>query len=273
MKKIFSLMVLLLGSMHFISADNYFDDKVLDSPVPHKRSYNQEEFTLKKVVRNVNGVVLTFEYYNPWRAAGWAKRFPPATALKDPMTGKTYPLIYAEGIPKEPYEYVFPQDGEQRLTATLVYAPVPSDVKTVNTDFGFYDIDISGLPEENNGRMIRRWFPADLKAETTNLRIEAISDDGENIYLWFKYTTPDGYGSNKPCLDKNTHILDPKTGKKYLPTWSAGLPVAPEYLSMFGNTPVGFAISFQSPSKDGVKTFDFIETPTSSWNIKGISLD
>ena len=137
---------------------------------------------------------------------------------------------------------------------------------------GFYDIDISGL-NINNSESIKQWFPTNLKADKDQLEVIAVTADSEHVLLWFKYTTPDGYKSYKPSINPDTHLLDPATGKAYKAVSAKGLPVSPKYLPMSGNKTVGFAIQFESPLKDGVKTFNYVWSPKSTWNINGITLD
>ncbi len=267
-------MTLTLIGIGQVAAQSYFDGKVIKEPVPHKVHYSQEEFTLKKVIRTAASTILVVDFYNPWQDKGWSKRFLYSDCLIDRATGDKYPLIYADGIPKEPFRYVFPTEGEQRATATLYFAPMPDSVKKVDASMGYSDIDLSGLPIVNPDNSIKQWFPKNLKSDKIKYEIIAVTDDGKICNIWFKYTAPDDYKSHELTATTTPYLLDPKTGNKYKLLWGAGLPQHPKTINISRNESIGYVYQFESPLKDGVKLVDFIANPAGSvWNISGITLD
>lgn len=252
------------------TAQSYFDDKSFRKPVSHKSVYDNDRWKLLAIERSPSFTMLKVKYTAAYMAQGWSESFGLDTRITDQDTGRAYPLINAYGIPRKPESITMDRDvNNLEIDATLVFPPIPESVRTVRTTLGLYDIDLGSVPVAPGGNV--RFYNSKTNGKG-NLSLDAVSDDGTRTLLFFSYT-PVSY-SSEININASAALKDKATGKTYNLTDCAGIPRAPEKLSVpynayRENPPVGFCLIFPSMSAAGVKTVDFID---SDWIISDISL-
>ena len=255
-------------------AQGFFDDKKLDKPVPHICAYDNDKWRLEGIERSKSYTLIRMRYLAAFMNAGWSEKLEPTTTLTDQTTGKKYPLIDSQGIPKEPGKYVWEvETNDINMPVTLVFGPIPENVQKIALDgFGLSDIEIGRVPVAPKGGDTK--FYTGKTNQSGELTLEAVSDDGEVTIMFFSYK-PKNEGKTV-WYDAGAILKDRSTGKTYPVTACLGLPEAPEkiYLSYdkyieANNKPVGFFYAFPSMKSNGVMAVDFID---GNWSIQDIAL-
>lgn len=245
-----------------------FDDKVLREPIPHVSSYNNDDYSLVNVVRDDIGTVVVINYHTPYRNSGGWMNIDIDACLTVQATGRKYPVVFSQGIPKAPERFHFTESGPVSMDIALIFPPLPANVKTVDTGFGLYNLDISNIPVQHNATFQK--FPSDMKNQDGKLELYSIAEQDGLLYLTFFHTS-NSYNS-RISINKDAVLSDTKTGKTYALKYNMGIPTSPDTMYTPNGKAVAFTLAFESPLKDNVASINFIETPGSSWNISGIDL-
>ncbi len=268
MRKLLLFLTLCLILPAFTAKADFFDDKVYKTPVPHKSVYNNDHWTLKGIKRISELTEVALHYHVDYASAGWSEKMNVDTYLIDEATGHKYPLLFSNGIPKDPYRYDFKTDGPQDVDVICYFAPIPESVKTVRSTFGLYDIEIDKAPV--TATEFHTVFPTNLGLELQKgkLRIDAVSSNGKMTYLFFEYENTQPYATSFLRSGPEVHLKDPKTGKTYPVKSIQGITSEKTGDAVQGGETIGYVLGFESPAADGVESFDFID---GSWIIKGIT--
>lgn len=245
-----------------------FDDKVLMKPIPHVSAYNNDDYSLVNVVRDDIGTVVVINYHTPYRDSGGWMNIDIDDCLTDKATGRKYPVVFSQGIPKAPERFHFTESGPVSMDIALIFPPLPDNVKAVDTGFGLYNLDISNIPVQHNATFQK--FPSDIKNKDGKLELYSIAEQDGLLYLTFFYTS-DSYNS-QISINNSAVLSDTKTGKTYALKYSMGIPTSPDTMYAPNGKAAAFTLAFESPLKDNVTSFDFIDTPNSTCNISGIQL-
>lgn len=256
------------------NAQGFFDDKKLDKPVPHICAYDNDRWCLEGIERSKSHTLIRMRYLAAFMDAGWSEKLDGTTTLTDQATGKKYPLIDSQGIPKEPGKYVWEVvTNNINIPVTLVFGPIPENVQKITLDgFGLSDIEIGRVPVAPKGGDTK--FYGGKTNQSGELTLEAVNDDGEVTIMFFSYKPKNE--SKTIWYDAGANLKDRSTGKTYPVAACIGLPESPEkiYLSYdkyheANNKPVGFFYAFPSMKSNGVMTVDFID---GNWSIQDIAL-
>ncbi len=256
--------LLLAASALTAQAQNYFDDKHFDTPVPHTVHYSNDTHRLVGISRTALSTNLTLTL-KEYQIGACKLDIDSDCSLTDVATGKKYPIIVSTGIPKEPDYLNIEEAGEVELKIELAFPALPDNVKKVSTEFGIYDIEIGNVPVNLEGA--RQWFIDGCTNKDGSLKVYSVADNGTYTFITFIYEPERTSGA---YLNPTTALVDPATGKVYQADYLLGLKSSKEHLTY---SPTSFMVRFPSIVRDGVKTFNFVESPTSSWNISGIRLD
>lgn len=261
--------ILTLAVSISAAAQSYFDDKEFKKPIPHKSVYDNDKWTLKAVERSNELTILVLNYHEPSLWVGSSTKLDVDDCLINTATGERYPLLMSFGIPKSPAKYIWKEGADLNVEVKMLFPAIPESVKTLGSTFGLYDIDIKAVPV-NTIPESTTVYPKDLTNKSGNLQIYNIIRHGDYVDMTFFYTC-NSYGC-RPSLSRDSFLRIPGS-KDVFPLKSyMGITLSPEITPIGNSEKMAFMLSFNVPSNVPLNSFDFIETPTSTWNISNISL-
>lgn len=270
MKKITLALLALFVLAGTVEAQNFFDDKWFDKPVKYRINYKNERFRIKNIVRDSYWTEIDVIYKDPYRSAGGWMRILSTVKLVDQDTGKEYPIIDSRGIPKEPYKFVFKEDGPVEMVIKLLFQPLPESVKTVTLEgdeMTFFDVAIGNVkPKQTEG--VRTVTAPSCTSRDKGLKLDRITSDSSYTGLCFTYTAQNSMSFG---LGPGITLVDPVTRATYNIQNIFGAPAKPEEIYMSKGDVLSFVLVFPALPPT-VKKVNMTGALAGQWNIDGIVL-